>query len=211
MIGNGMGAGRPRKTPHPQSLGQYAIDAEFQEIADEKNESIELARMNEEYRQSTLLNPIIENTSAFNSSTAAVMLAINRIAEKADRNDINTLYECFNDFLQFCMEHDILITNSMAYAACGLDRFTVRDWVNGKYRSSQPEYKQFARKLKADCSILREMQMANGKINPIIGIFWQKNYDGFSDHALDNEDTEEEERSLTTNEIADKYAGIGDD
>ena len=40
---------------------------------------------------------------------------------------------------------------------------------------------EFIKKVKAACALYREGLMQDGKVNPVTGIFWQKNYDGFKD------------------------------
>ena len=63
----------------------------------------------------------------------------------------------------------------------GVDKNTVNDWESGRRRGSQKEYQEFAREIKRVCGMYREMLMQDGAINPVTGLFWQKNFDGFQD------------------------------
>lgn len=200
-------SGRPRSHPHPQAVGQYAIDAEWQEIADGKSEAI--AARNQ-YGTLDALSMAIDGADEVNSKFAAIILATREIAKDADNDDIESLYNCLERYIKFCIEHNVRITNSGAYAACGLNRNLVKEWAHGLTRASNPEYKRFAIFIRQICDEYREMLMAENKIHPVVGIWWQKNYDGFRDQPneadVDGGDTEQ----LTSAEIAAKYADLDD-
>ena len=55
------------------------------------------------------------------------------------------------------------------------------------------------------------MLMAEGKIHPVVGIWWQKNYDAFRDQPENYETDVAKEETLSASEIADKYSHMGDD
>lgn len=200
-------SGRPRSHPHPQAVGQYAIDAEWQEIADGKSEAI--AARNQ-YGTLDALSMTIDGADEVNSKFAAIILATREIAKDANNDDIESLYSCLERYIKFCIEHNVRITNSGAYAACGLNRNLVKEWAHGLTRASNPEYKRFAIFIRQICDEYREMLMAENKIHPVVGIWWQKNYDGFRDQPneadVDGGDTEQ----LTSAEIAAKYADLDD-
>ena len=200
-------SGRPRSHPHPQAVGQYAIDAEWQEIADGKSEAI--AARNQ-YGTLDALSMAIDGADEVNSKFAAIILATREIAKDANNDDIDSLYNCLERYITFCIEHNVRITNSGAYAACGLNRNLVKEWAHGLTRASNPEYKRFAIFIRQICDEYREMLMAENKIHPVVGIWWQKNYDGFRDQPneadVDGGDTEQ----LTSAEIAAKYADLDD-
>lgn len=200
-------SGRPRSHPHPQAVGQYAIDAEWQEIADGRSEAITARN---QYGTLDALSMTIDGADEVNSKFAAIILATREIAKDADNDDIESLYSCLERYIKFCIEHNVRITNSGAYAACGLNRNLVKEWAHGLTRASNPEYKRFAIFIRQICDEYREMLMAENKIHPVVGIWWQKNYDGFRDQPneadVDGGDTEQ----LTSAEIAAKYADLDD-
>ena len=206
-MSQGKGGGRPRKHPHDPAIGQLAIDAEWQEIADEKSDQLTLRN---KYGSPNLYNPAIDDKDNINAKFAAIILATREIAKGADNDDINTLYGCLEQYMMFCIEHNVRITNSGAYAACGLTRNIVKEWAHGISRSANPEYKKFALFIRGVCDEYREMLMAEGKLHPVIGIWWQKNYDGFRDQPLESFEDECERDDLTASEIAEKYAGLDD-
>ena len=87
------------------------------------------------------------------------------------------------------------------------------DWGNGHTRDKA--HADFIKKVKAFCSAYRELLGAEGKLNPVTLVWWQKQYDGMVD---------KQELVLTPNtqrlsdsdyqEIAEKYKQLptmGDD
>ena len=119
-----------------------------------------------------------ENTSRI----IAGLLKQQEISLKADIEDIQTLYNCFREYLEYQTENGLAVTNSGAYASCGLSRDMIHKWQVGYTRNSQPEYKEFANFVVSVCNGYREAAMANGELNPIIGIWWQKVYEGYRDN-----------------------------
>lgn len=207
-MSQGEGGGRPRKHPHDPAIGQIAMDAEWQEIADGNTEKL-IAR--NQYGSMNALQAIIDDTDDVNTKVATIILATRKIAEHADVNNIDTLYECLEEYMKLCVEHHVRITNSGAYSACGLRRDDVKDWALGIRRASDPAYKEFALFIRGICSESREMLMAEGKIHPVVGIWWQKNYDAFRDQPENYEEDVAKDETLSASEIADKYSHMGDD
>lgn len=99
--------------------------------------------------------------------------------EPLDYNDVDEMERRFNHYLEKCAEYDMKIGNMAAYAAIGIDKGTVWDWLNRN--SPNPRRSDFIKKVQKICSMYREGLMEDGKINPVTGIFWQKNYDGMKD------------------------------
>lgn len=100
-------------------------------------------------------------------------------SEPLDYNDVSEMERRFDRYLQLCEQFDQKVTNQAAYAAIGIDDQTVYDWVNRN--KTNPARSQFCKKVKHICALYREGLMADGKVNPVTGIFWQKNYDGMKD------------------------------
>jgi len=207
-MSQGMGAGRPRKHPRDPAVGQLAIDAEWQDIADEKSEAIIQKQKYVDYSMTALVDKADDGNNRF----AAIILAIQEISQDANLEDVQSLYDCFHKYLEFCYEHNVNITNSSAYMACGISKQTVSAWSLGMYRAAHdPEYKKFAQYVQQMCGINREQMMVDGKLNPIVAIWHQKNYDGFTDRPPELTAPEDETEDPTVSEIAQKYANIGDD
>lgn len=116
------------------------------------------------------------------------VLRIHEIAMQADRKDPASLRACFLNYVALCAEDGFKVGNMAAAAAMGVDCPTVERWN----RSKDPEYKELAQFVKSTCSLFREGMVADGKVNPVIGIFWQRNYDGLRN------DTEQVQAVQTT-------------
>lgn len=98
-----------------------------------------------------------------------------------DKADVTALEQRFVDFINFCTEHDVRITNQVTYLALGIDKDDVYNWENGRCRTS--EHSDFIKKVKRFCGSYREMLGADGKLNPVTLVWWQKNYDGLVDKS----------------------------
>lgn len=145
-----------------------------------------------------------------NARLITAIITVNDIAKHANVNDIDSLYWCFEEYLNMCRSMDIKITNMSAYAACGIGRDNIKNWIHGLTRRSDPRYREFAMYVNRVCAEYREMLMSEGKLNPITGIWWQKNYDSFSDKPAELPASTENEE-LTSSEIADKYRDLPDE
>lgn len=99
--------------------------------------------------------------------------------EKPDRSNVHALEERFTQYLLFCEQNDMKIGNQLCYLALGISKDDAYNWENGRTMSNS--HSEFIKKVKQICAGNREILMQDGKINPITGIFWQKNYDGLRD------------------------------
>jgi len=99
--------------------------------------------------------------------------------EPLDPNDLEEMERRFERYLRLCAEWDMKIGNQAAYAAIGIDKGTAWDWENRNL--GNPARSVFIKKVRQFCAMYREGLMEDGKVNPVTGIFWQKNYDGMRD------------------------------
>ena len=99
--------------------------------------------------------------------------------EPLDYNDVAEMERRFVRYLQLCAECDMKVGNQAAYAAIGINKDLVYDWTVRS--SSNPTRSEFIKKVQQFCGMYREGLMEDGKVNPVTGIFWQKNYDGMKD------------------------------
>lgn len=118
-----------------------------------------------------------------NAALVASVIATREIAKQADINDPESLMHCLRQYMMFCLENNIKITNMAAYAACGVSSVDVSNWESGRTRANDGRYKEFAKFLRSVCSQYREQAMVEGLVNVAVGIFHQKVYDGFREDA----------------------------
>ena len=121
-------------------------------------------------------NPELEE--GYNTRRIRFMQAI-LPTEPLDYNDVDEMERRFAVYLNLCAEWDMKVGNQAAYAAIGINKGLVWDWLNR--REANPRRTDFIKKVQTICAMYREGLMEDGKVNPVTGIFWQKNYDGMKD------------------------------
>lgn len=99
--------------------------------------------------------------------------------EPLDTDDVEEMKRRFQRYLELCAEWDMKIGNQAAYAAIGINKDHVYDWT--VRRQTNPKRADFVKRVQQFCAMYREGLMEDGKVNPVTGIFWQKNYDGMKD------------------------------
>lgn len=100
-------------------------------------------------------------------------------SEPLDSNDVAEMERRFDRYLRICAERDMKVSNQGAYLAIGISKDDVYNWTVRS--STNPNRCEFLKKVQKICAFYRESLMASGKLNPVVGIFWQKNYDGMKD------------------------------
>lgn len=128
-------------------------------------------------------SPIIQDANpdlevGYNTRRIMFMQAI-LPTEPLDHNDVAEMERRFNRYLQLCADWDMKIGNQAAYAAIGINKDLVYEWT--VRRQTNPARTEFIKKVQQFCAMYREGLMEDGKVNPVTGIFWQKNYDGMKD------------------------------
>lgn len=98
--------------------------------------------------------------------------------EPLDLSTTEEMERRFQRYLELCVAYDQPVGNEMAYAAIGITRQRAWDW---KHRDKNEARKVFIEKVESVCRSMREMYMLDGKVSPVTGIWWQKNYDGLRD------------------------------
>ena len=99
--------------------------------------------------------------------------------EPLDRDDVEEMERRFAFYLEMCAQWDMKVGNMAAYAAIGIDKDDAYEWTNRNM--GNPTRTRFIKKVQKVCAMYREGLMEDGKVNPVTGIFWQKNYDGMKD------------------------------
>lgn len=121
-------------------------------------------------------NPVLEE--GYNTRRIRFMQMI-LPTEPLDKDDVAEMERRFARYLDLCAEWDMKIGNLAAYAAIGITKDDVYDWT--VRRGTNPARADFVKKVQKVCAMYREGLMEDGKVNPVTGIFWQKNYDGMRD------------------------------
>lgn len=134
----------------------------------------------------------------YNSRLIAHAMKVQEIAANADKSDILSMKSCFIAYLQLCQQDGFSVGNIGAYAAMGLSNTEFQSMS----KRSDPAYRDFCKWVKQTCALFRETRVADGKLNPVIGIFWQRNYDGLRNDTEQVQAVQEQE---------DEYSQFGGD
>lgn len=135
-------------------------------------------------------------------------LACMAIAKHADRKNVESMYECFQAYVTLCGLTGMAIGNQGAYYCMGMESNVANQWLNGG-AGSTPERKALISEVKRVCAMGREALGGAGQLNPVLTIFWQKNYDGLRDqqeHVVATANPLGERQSAE--QIAEKYRGV---
>lgn len=142
----------------------------------------------------------------YNAKMISHVMKIHEISLHADRNDINSLRSCFAAYIQLCQEDGFKIGNIAASTALGITHNLLYSWSKGEAGQEKKELALFIRSM---CSTARELQITEGKINPVVGIFHQRNFDGLrndTEQQQNNQVTDPEEE--TSNKYLEKYSHL---
>lgn len=166
--------------------------------------------------QHMTLEDIAEHINSFGekrtiSKITAFMMVVQNISVGRDIKDVNDLRRRFYTYCALSEACNMRIGNMNAYHAMGITASNAFLWKTGG-AGSTPERRELIAEVDAVCSGSREMLASMGQINPVLAIFWQKNYDGLRDvqeHSVYQGDPLGEKRSAQ--EIADQYADLPED
>lgn len=114
----------------------------------------------------------------YNAKMVSFILAITP-KEPLDYSDVDEMERRFYNYLEMCAAWDMKVGNQAAYTAIGITKEQAWEWEN--VTKGNPLRTDFIKKVRQICGLYREGLMQDGKINPVTGIFWQKNYDGMKD------------------------------
>lgn len=153
-----------------------------------------------------------ETPEQFDYNTRLInhIIRIQEIASHADRKDPATLRAAFISYLQLCQQDGFSVSNLAAYASMGITHKEIGNWITG----TRPEYRELAQFVRTVCGLSREQQISDSKINPVIGIFWQRNFDGLRNDTeqIQSADGGETDRDGTTaSEYMEKYGKLLDE
>lgn len=153
--------------------------------------------------------PIAQTDEEFdyNSRLIAHVMEVQKIAAQADRHDLLSLRSCFIAYLKLCQQDGFTVGNMGAYMAMGM---TTQDFATFIKRQD-PEIREFGKWVKQTCALFRESRVAEGKLNPVIGIFWQRNYDGLrndTEQVQAMQEQEENDAQFGGSSYKDRYRNL---
>ena len=121
-------------------------------------------------------------------------------------SDRASLVDAVQQYLAICLEDGVALTINGLALALGTTRETLKKWVNGEARVENKDIIEQAYQM---VSLQTEMDIREGKGNPVGQIFLGKNDSGYVDetkHTIKSDKLDE----ISDDEIIKKYAGIID-
>lgn len=138
----------------------------------------------------------------------AMIQTVLAIRSKVDLENPTTLFNAMEQYINLCAMTGMKITNQTLYMACGVSRQDISNWANGRARQNNPSYREFAEMCKAICSAAREQYGVEGQVNPILTIFHQKYFDGYTDQPQQEAVKDPLGEISDPQKIAEKYKDI---
>lgn len=130
-----------------------------------------------------------------------------KMGRGVDKKDPNDLYNRFTNYLLYCSEHNIVPNNMSAYLAMGCTKKNMSDWRTGLHGT--PQHRELAEMITSFFASIHEQGGADGVINPILAIFWQKAHDGLSDQPkIEVQVNDPLGEKRTAEQIAQEYSDV---
>lgn len=142
----------------------------------------------------------------------AFLRQVAQIGLSVKSRDPEDMKEGLRQYLKLCEEQNRRVTNLACYAAMGINRQIAYYIEHGK--SGTPEQRRLISFVKGLCATYREAMILSGDLNPIVGIFWQKAYDGLNEMEEVNvfgSEFSDSEPDEGADEIAEKYSDLPED
>lgn len=158
-------------------------------------------------KAANLLRTADENNSKYVQFVMELYAIADEDGDRYDRS-VPALQKRFVRYLETCNKHGMKMGNQAAYLAMGVDQQWVYSVMHNKDgMGNNRERVEFLRQVKQICAVSREGMMGDGSLNPVVGIFWQKNFDGMKDQVDVAAITEKKD---TASDIARRYADVFD-
>lgn len=163
-----------------------------------------------EQRRQASKNAVIAKLN--NTERISMLEACGKMGLTANANDPEDLLNHFHAYLEMCAEQGWRVGNMTAYLAMGVSRWQIDNWCDQRFKKSDPRFKQLADYVKSVCAANREQLGLEGAVHPALTIFWQRNFDGFTNEDIVRVETSDAlgER-VDAKQIAEKYKDIPDD
>ena len=197
------GRGRPRKDAPTAEINKLTGEV----IKHRKNKGYTASEkvLARQQKAATIAVPKTEEEISFNTRLITHIMQINELGMQADRNDLNSLRSCFVNYLKLCEQNGFNVSNLSAYAAMGMDNSAFQYFA----KRDDPETREFCAFVRKTCAMFREEMVSANKLNPVIGIFWQRNYDGLrNDTEQVQAVTEQDEDYSTSGSYKEKYRNL---
>lgn len=201
-------SGRKKKKDDPNSAQLELVNGEIIESKDHGRYFMSEAAL-EQRRKASEAHALKKYE---NHERLEFLAEVAKLSAEVIPNDPDSMLIAFNKYIMLAAERGQAIGNMTAYMAMHTNHFVMRNWYLREDRKNDPRCYQLAAYVHAVCAAYREQAASDGHINPILAIFWQKNFDGLTNEdRLFVEERDPLGNIKDTKEIAEKYKDIPDD
>ena len=153
---------------------------------------------------------LTEEEQAYNTKLIEFSLLSCELSKTCDRNDPESLHATFLNYVRLCIEKGFRVSNIGACTALGISYDTLKAWASGYRKGNEPGYKELATFVMSVCAVSREQLVIDQKVNPVIGIFWQRNFDGLRNDTEQQQQQNgtEENENMTASDYQKKYGKL---
>lgn len=159
-------------------------------------------------------SPMTRMSSGFSNVSNDMLWGIKAISRQADHSNVDSLRNCYYQYLALCKKMQVKPSNLSAYASMGYSKQAVELILRGKINRDNPEYKELILEVRRDCSVAREMQAVAGEGNVIWSIFSTKCFDHVHENDADPEALAEDNNTMISGDesrsLAEKYKQLYD-
>ena len=116
---------------------------------------------------------------AVQQSSMSAVSCLQDLSAMGRPKDIEALKNRIDSYFQLCTERNIYCGVEGLALSLSVSRMTFWNWCNGI--KCTPEWQAVCSAARQSVNAFLEQAIAQGGVNPVIGIWWQKNWAGYSD------------------------------
>ena len=155
---------KPPKKPKKETTKKLALPPE--EVTQD---------MLEKFNNSALVRPSVkEDKAEMNRAAAWFVLKCLENGRNTDISNIDSLYDSLGKYVELCTQSGMPMLIKTCCLALGIHDTTLTAWRNGKNRSSDPRFKQFAILVGDVVGAGMQASAAAGAIDRVLTIWWEK-------------------------------------
>lgn len=160
----------------------------------------------------TQLAPMMrEDKAELNRAAGYFVAQCWQMGRTVDKENIESLYNGLMRYVELCTKTGMPMLVKTCHLALGINQATLTAWRNGKYRSSDPRYKEFAEMLDMVINAGMESAAAAGSIDRVLTIWWQKAHFNMTEgNGVAADLVDPLGQRLSAREIAQKYESLPD-
>ena len=150
-----------------------------------------------------------EDKAGLNRAAGWFVLQCWRLGQTVNHEDIDSMYNALTRYVELCTEAGMPMLVKTCHLALGFTGGKESTWRTGKYRSSDPRYREFVQVMDTIIAAGIESAGATGSLDKVLTIWFEKAHFGmYEQQGLKVEGADPLGERLTPQQIADKYSQV---